>query len=57
MVTNIPIDNYYEGSELLALLKPKPLRPDQVNWPNNQRKRRRNARRAFAAGDRKAFDK
>jgi hypothetical protein len=57
MVTNIPINNYFEGSELLALLKPKPLRPDQVNWPRSQRKRRKNARRAFAAGDKTAFNR
>jgi hypothetical protein len=27
-----------------------------INWGKNQRKRRRNARRAFAAGNRNAFN-
>ena len=31
-------------------------RPDQIAWPKNQRKNRKNARRAFAAGNRRAFN-
>jgi hypothetical protein len=49
MTSNIPINNYFEGSELLALLKPKPLRPDQIAWPRNQRKNRKNNRRLMAS--------
>ena len=40
----------------LSQLKPKPLSPDQINWPKSQRKRRKNARRAFANGVKTAFN-
>ena len=42
---------------LLKMLKSSPPRPDQINWPKNQRKNRKNARRRFAAGDKNAFKK
>ena len=45
------------GSEILSHFKPKLPRPDQINWPRSQRKSRKNARRAFAAGNRHAFNK
>jgi hypothetical protein len=56
MTSNIPITSA-ELSVDLGLLKPELLRPDQINWPRNQRKRRKNARRAWAAGDKRAFNR
>ena len=55
MTSNIPIVST-DVIPLLNALKPKPLRPDQVNWPRNQRKIRKNRRRAHAAGKKNAFN-
>lgn len=44
-------------ASLLEAIKPRIPRPDQIDWSRfrNQRKIRKNARRAFAAGNRKVF--
>lgn len=46
-------------ASLLESIKPRIPRPDQIDWSRyrNQRKNRKNARRAFAAGNRQAFNK
>lgn len=54
-VMSVPTD--YDPQPSLGFLRPQPLRPDQVNWPKNQRKNRKNKRRLFAAGGRVNFKK
>jgi hypothetical protein len=51
-ITVSPADEIQQTS---LLPKKQPLKPHQISWSINQRKRRRNARREFAAGNKKAF--
>jgi hypothetical protein len=54
MTYNISMSNHDNiGFRILKAIQP---RPDQIAWPKNQRKNRKNARRAFAAGNRRAFN-
>lgn len=54
--TNLPTGVVTEEILNTLSLKRQSLKPHQINWNINQRKRRRNARRAFAAGNRNAFN-
>ena len=69
-ITEYPISGYthtlplvaslgLDGQDLFSALRPKALRPDQIDWSRfrNQRKIRKNKRRLFAAGGRVNFNK
>ena len=56
MTSNIPMTNA-DVKDSIGLYKRKPTQVEKLAFPRDQRKRRKNARRAFAAGDRQAFNR
>lgn len=55
MTSNIPMSNA-DVLDSIGSFKRKPTQVEKIAFPRDQRKRRKNARRAFAAGDKKAFN-
>jgi hypothetical protein len=56
MIQNIPISSI-DSLDNIGLFTRKPTQVEKIAFPRDQRKRRKNNRRAFAAGDKTAFTK
>jgi hypothetical protein len=55
MTSNIPM-SIADTNESIGLYKRKPTQVEKIAFPRSQRKTRKNARRAFAAGNQRAFN-
>ena len=55
MTSNIPMSSA-DVLDYQGLLTRKPTQVEKINFPRSQRKTRKNARRAHAAGSKKAFN-
>jgi len=55
MIENIPMMSYDDMD--IKFLRPIQPKMHQIDFSKNQRKKRRDARRSFASGNRRAFDK
>jgi len=56
MTSNIPMSNA-DVKDSVDFYKRKPTQVEKIAFPRSQRKNRKKARRAFAAGNRSAFNR